>query len=392
MTRGPLTDIRVLDLSRVLAAPYATMALGELGADIIKVERAPGGDETRQWGPPFTGGESTYFLGINRNKRSVALDLAEPADQAVVRDLALYWADVVVENFRPGTLEKWNLGLASLREANPRLVTATVRGYPGADERPGYDFVIQAGSGLMSITGSETGPPSKVGVAVADVITGLFLLSGIEAALIRRHRTGSGDHVEVSLWGAQLAALATVIQGYTVTGVEPQRWGNAHAQLAPYAAFRTADGWIAVGVGNDRQFARLADVLQHPEWAQDTRFQRNPDRVVHRQALDSVLNAVLARETTGYWVDRLTAAGVPAEPVRTVPEALAEAERREHGVLGQLEHPAAGMLWQVRMPWQFGESETALGSAPPLLDQHRREIMDLIAGIRQARKEDQHDG
>ncbi len=209
---GPLAGIHVLDLSRVLAAPYATMALGELGADVIKVERRPDGDETRQWGPPFVGGESAYFLGVNRNKRSIALDLRTPDDQELVRTLAVEWADVVVENFRPGTLERWNLGLESLRDANPRLVTATVRGYPEGDDRPGYDFIIQAGSGLMSITGEPEGQPAKVGVAVADITTGLFLLSGIEAALYRRERTGRGDHVTVSLWESQMAWLTNVAQ------------------------------------------------------------------------------------------------------------------------------------------------------------------------------------
>lgn len=387
MTSGPLAGVKVLDLSRVLAAPYATMALGDLGADIIKVERSPGGDETRQWGPPFVSGESTYFLGINRNKRSIALDLSTPDHQAIVRDLAVSWADVVVENFRPGLLTRWGLDLAGMREANPRLITASVRGYPQGDNRPGYDFVIQAGSGLMSITGPEEGPPSKVGVAAADIMTGLFLLGGIEAALYQRERSGRGDHVEVSLWGSQMAALATVIQGYVNTGTVPRRWGNQHAQLAPYAAFRTANSWIAIGVGNDGQFNALATALGHPEWARDLRFGSNPDRVRNRQALTMLMEKALSTATTASWVERLAAAGIPAEPVRSIPEALQDAQQRGHEVTESVSHTVLGRLAQVRMPWQFSESQVGMALAPPVLDQHRQEIVDLVQQIRERRKD-----
>lgn len=383
MAGGPLAGIHVLDLSRVLAAPYATMALGELGADVIKIERQPDGDETRQWGPPFVSGESTYFLSINRNKRSIALDLASAEDQAIVRDLALRWADVVVENFKPGTLERWGLGLAHLRESNPRLITASVRGYPAPDDRPGYDFVIQAGSGLMSITGPADGEPYKVGVAVTDITTGLFLLSGIEAALFRRERTGRGDHVEVSLWGSQLAGLSNVAQSYLSTGHPPRRYGNAHAQLAPYQTLRTGDGWLALGVGNDRQFQALCDVLGHPEWRKDSRFRTNPDRVAARDILVPLLEETLVTQPTADWISRLEAAGVPAGPVRSVPEALDHAEQAGHGILGQVSHASLGELTQVHLPWRFVESPAAMAAGPPVLDQHRSEILALVRDIRQ---------
>ncbi len=388
---GPLAGIHVLDLSRVLAAPYATMALGELGADVIKVERRPDGDETRQWGPPFVGGESAYFLSVNRNKRSIALDLRTAADQDVVRRLALEWADVIVENFRPGTLEHWNLSLASLRQANPRLVTASVRGYPEGDDRPGYDFVIQAGSGLMSITGEAQGQPMKVGVAVADITTGLYLLSGIEAALYRRERTGCGDHVTVSLWESQMAWLTNVAQSYLVTGQEPRRYGNAHAQLAPYQTLRTRDGHIAVGVGNDRQFQTLCDALGHPEWAADGHYRTNPDRVQHREQLQALLESALAVRDTQFWVEELEARGVPSGPVLTIPEALADAERRGHHLTSQLNHPTAGDLTQIRLPWHFGEAEVFPQSPPPVIDQHRQDILGLLEEIRQHRKDVEHD-
>lgn len=388
---GPLADIHVLDLSRVLAAPYATMALGELGADVIKIERSPDGDETRQWGPPFVSGESAYFLSTNRNKRSIALDMARDDDRAVVRDLALGWADVVVENFKPGTLERWELGLEQLRAANPRLVTASVRGYPHGDDRPGYDFVIQAGSGLMSITGPADGDPSKVGVAVADVATGLFLLSGIEAALYRRERTGCGDHVEVSLWESQLAWLINVGQSYLLTGRQPERQGNAHAQLAPYQTLRTGDGWIAIGIGNDHQFTALCRVLGHPEWALDSRFRTNPDRVRHRADLETLLEAALDSASTAHWTARLEQEQIPASPVRTIPEALADAEQRGHGVVENMAHPTVGPLPQVRLPWRFQETEARPSSPPPVIDQDRREILGLVERIRQQRKDVRHE-
>jgi crotonobetainyl-CoA:carnitine CoA-transferase CaiB-like acyl-CoA transferase len=388
---GPLAGIHVLDLSRVLAAPYATMALGELGADVIKVERRPDGDETRQWGPPFVGGESAYFLGVNRNKRSIALDLRTPEDQELVRTLAVEWADVVVENFRPGTLERWNLGLESLRDANPRLVTATVRGYPEGDDRPGYDFIIQAGSGLMSITGEPEGQPAKVGVAVADITTGLFLLSGIEAALYRRERTGRGDHVTVSLWESQMAWLTNVAQSYLVTGREPKRYGNAHAQLAPYQTLRTLDGYIAVGVGNDRQFQSLCEALGHPQWARDPRYCTNPDRVQHREPLQELLESALQAKSTQEWIDDLEARGVPASAVLTIPEALSDAERRGHHLTTSFHHETVGDLAQIRLPWHFDEAAALPQSPPPVIDQHRQDILGLLQEIRQHRKDVEHD-
>lgn len=385
MTDGPLTGIRVLDLSRVLAAPYATMALGELGADVIKVERRPDGDETRQWGPPFVQDQSTYFLSTNRNKRSIALDLREPEDQKRVRDLALGWADVVVENFKPGTLERFQLGLDDLRKAKSRLITATLRGYPAPDDSSGYDFVIQAGSGLMSITGPPDGEPDKVGVAVSDLTAGLFLLSGIVAALYRRERTGQGDHLDVSLWGSQLAGLVNVMQSYLSTGEPPGRYDNAHASLAPYQTVRSADGWLALGVGNDRQFQALCRALGHAEWAEEPRFRTNPDRVAHRTALISQLEEVLTTQQTQWWVSRLEEAGVPAGPVRTIPEAIDYAKARGHEVLEEVEHPVIGRYPALRLPWKFQHSAVQMRTAPPQVDQHRDEILALVASIRQRR-------
>lgn len=384
---GCLAGIKILDLSRVLAAPYATMALGDLGADVIKVERPDGGDETRQWGPPFICGESTYFLAANRNKRSIALDFANPSDRSMVRDLALHWADVVVENFRPGTLDKWQLGSEQLLAESPQLVVASVRGYPQGDDRPGYDFIIQAESGLMSITGPVDGEPSKVGIAVADILTGMFLANGITAALYRRQVTGQGEHVVVSLWGSQLAALSNVMQSYLVTKRPPSRYGNAHAQLAPYQTFHTKDGLIALAAGNDGQFFRLCAALDHEEWASDPRFLKNPDRVTHREALTRVLESVLGQHSTDHWVKRLRQRGLPAAPVQTIPQAVAEAQAQGHDLVGSVEHKMAGPLSYVKMPWTFKNARQGVQSAPPPWDGNREEIMKLVATIRRTRKD-----
>lgn len=386
----PLENVRVLDLSRVLAGPFATMALGELGADVIKVERRLGGDETRQWGPPFVAGESTYFLSANRNKRSIALDLGNPDDQAVVRTLAEGWADVVVENFKPHTLERWGLGLESLRQRNLRLITASLRGYPVPDDRPGYDFVIQAASGLMSITGPVDGEPFKVGVAVSDLTAGLFLLSGILAALYQRERTGQGDHLDVSLFGAQMAGLVNVVQSHLITGKAPQRYGNAHAQLAPYQTVHTADGMMALGVGNDSQFETLCRILDHPEWADDPRFRTNPARVAHRDDLIACLEAVLQRRTTGEWVGALEGAGVPAGPVRTIPEVIDDAETTGKDLVETVEHPGVGRYRAIRLPWTFSRHSCSRAMPPPRIDEHREEILRLVETIHQSVREEDH--
>lgn len=384
---GPLEGVNVLDLSRVLAGPYATMALGELGADVIKIEREKSGDETRQWGPPFVSGESAYFLSINRNKRSLALDLSKDAHQLVVRDLALHWADVVVENFKPGTLEHWNLSLESLRRDNPRLITASVRGYPVGDDRPGYDFVIQAGSGLMSLNGPPSGEPFKVGLAVSDITTGLFLLSGIEAALYRRELSGRGDHVGVSLWESQMAWLTNVAQSYLMTGEAPGRYGNAHPQLAPYETFQAADGFLAIGVGNDGQFRRLCAVLQHAEWCQDARYATNPARVRYRKALVDTLQAVLKEKSVQEWVQLLEAEGIPSGPVRTIPEALEDAAHRGQDMVKHVRHARLADLPLVQLPWHFQHSPISMKSPPPTLDEHHDEIMTLWESIRTSGKE-----
>lgn len=374
MTGGPLAGIKVLDLSRIVAAPFATMALGELGADVIKVERKGPGDDSRTWGPPFAEGESAYYLAVNRNKRSLECDLGDEQDQHLLRRLAVEWADVVVENFRAGTLTRYNLALDDLRRDNPRLVTATIRGYPIGDDRPGYDFVVQAGSGLMSLIGPPEGEPYKVGVPVADLSSGLFLLSGILAAIIERGRTDIGQHVSVSLWESQVSMHVNVNQNYLVSGYPPRRLGNAHPQVAPYEVLRARDGNLAIAVGNDGQFTALAEALGHPEWADDPRFATNAGRVSNRDALLAVLHSVLGEMTKDDIVTDLECAGVAVASIRTIDEVLTSDEAHRAGTVVRMAHPTVGNLDVVRLPWRFSAADVGPRTPPPLLGEHSDEI------------------
>ena len=323
---SPLEGILVLDLSRVLAGPFCTMLLGDLGARVVKVEAPEVGDTTRSWGPPYdsTSGMSAYYLSVNRNKESIALDLSSPAGVESVRILALR-ADVLVENFSPGSLEKFGIRLSQLREQNPRLVTASVTGFGrrGPDAAsPGFDLLAQAGAGLIAITGTPHGEATKVGVAVSDLLAGCYAAIGILAALVARERTGKGSHVETDLFSATLASLINVAQSALLTGAEAVRYGNAHPQIVPYRSFTAADGDFVLAVGTDRQFARLAEVVGHAEWAEDERYRTNPARVSHRSELEGMLEESFRREPRDIWLARFGRAAIPAGPVRGPLEAL----------------------------------------------------------------------
>jgi crotonobetainyl-CoA:carnitine CoA-transferase CaiB-like acyl-CoA transferase len=372
----PLDGLRVLDLSRVLAGPYCTMVLADLGADVVKVERPGTGDDTRRWGPPYAGGEAAYFLAVNRTKRSCAVDLARGEGRAVARRLAER-ADVVIENFRAGSAERLGLSYAQLREGNPGLVHCSLTGF-GSDReppgRPGYDFVVQAESGLMSITGEPGGEPVKVGVALVDVLAGIHAAVGILAALRARDRTGNGDRVEVPLLDAALASLVNVAQGALVTGSEPARYGNAHASIVPYQSFRTADGWIAVAAGNDDLYRRLCAAIARPELAADERFGTNPDRVRNREALVPLLAEVLATRPSDEWLTELEAAGVPAGKVRPVLDAFAAAAAAGRAATTTVDHATAGRLELVDTPIRLG-SGSRTPTAPPLLGEHTAEVL-----------------
>jgi crotonobetainyl-CoA:carnitine CoA-transferase CaiB-like acyl-CoA transferase len=376
MTEPPLHGLRVVDLSRVLAGPYCTMLLADLGAEVVKVEEPGRGDETRTWGPPFVGGESAYFLSVNRGKRSVTLDLRdERAREAALRLAAA--ADVVIENFRPGGAAALGVGYEDVRRRNPAVVYCSLTGFGDREPagRPGYDVVVQAESGLMSITGDPAGPPTKVGVAVVDVLAGLNAAVGILAALRRRDRTGSGERVEVSLLDSALSGLVNVAQGALVTGQEPVRRGNVHPSIAPYQPLRVQDGWLAVAAANDGLFARLCRVLERSDLLDDPRFATNADRVAHRAELVDLLERTLVTRPAAEWLERLTAAGVPAGKIRGVGEALAAAAAAGEPATVRVEHPAVGPLDLVRTAPRFTSADPAAPAPPPRLGEHTREVL-----------------
>jgi crotonobetainyl-CoA:carnitine CoA-transferase CaiB-like acyl-CoA transferase len=366
-SRGPLSGHLVLDLSRVLAGPFCTMLLSDLGARVVKVELPGEGDVTRGWGPPWDAatGMSGYFLAVNRNKESIALDLRQSADVLAVRTLASR-SDVLVENFPPGGLERFGLSLSELRAANPRLVTASITGFGRAGDdasSPGFDLLAQAGAGLMAITGDPDGPPSKVGVAVSDLFAGCFAAIGIAGALAGRARTGRGAHVETDLFSSTLAALVNVAQAALCSGEEARRQGNAHAQIVPYRVFEASDGELAVAVGTDRQFARLCELLGRPEWARGE-WAGNPGRVEGRTRLEEALEEIFRREARDVWLARLRAAGIPAGPVRGPLEALRSAAAVAIGAVVN-----TGGREFVASPIRV-EGWTAPVGMPPRLDEH----------------------
>jgi glutaryl-CoA transferase len=379
---GPLSGVRVLDLSRIVAAPFATMALGELGADVLKVERSGGGDDSRTWGPPFVNGESAYYLAVNRNKRSLCLDLSLRSDQDVVRRLATEWADVLVENYRAGSLDRWNLGLDSLRAANPRLVTATLTGYPPGDTRPGYDFIAQADTGVMSLIGAPDGSPHKVGYPVSDMSAGMFLLSGVLAALYQREQTGRGQHLSVSIWEAQVALQVNVNQNYLMTRTRPRRLGNAHPQVAPYEMIRVADGFIAVAVANERQFGKLMGAIGRPDLTADPRFSSNADRVAHRADLIAAIESATGALSAAEALALLGRHDIACAQVRTIDEVLTSPEARQAGTVVSVEHPTIGEMPVVRLPWRFSAATSAPRTPPPLLGEHSDVVGEILTGQR----------
>jgi crotonobetainyl-CoA:carnitine CoA-transferase CaiB-like acyl-CoA transferase len=365
----PLAGVVVADFSRVLAGPYATMLLADLGAEVVKVERPPHGDDTREWGPPYADGVSTYFRGVNRGKRSFAWDLATPEGLAAARDLVRR-ADVLVENFRPGSLDRLGLGWDAVSALNPRLVYCSITGFgtgPGA-AMPGYDLLVQAVGGLMSVTGPDADHPTKVGVALVDVVTGLHAVTGILAALRHRDATGQGQRIEVELLTSLLSALVNQVSGFLDAGVVPAPMGNRHPSIAPYETLPAADGVIALAVGNDRQFAALCDEIGESGLATDPRFATNPARVTHRDALAGLLTEALAAAPVGEWVERLVARGVPCGPVNDVAEAV-----RLATVLGLdpvvdlSEAPGTVASRQVRHPVRYSATPVVHRSGPPRL-------------------------
>jgi formyl-CoA transferase len=373
---GALDGIVVADFSRVLAGPLATMMLGDLGADVIKVERPETGDETRAWGPPWSGDTSTYYLTINRNKRSITLDLQNEDDRALAARLAAR-ADILVENFMPGTMDRYGLGYEQTREANGKLIYCSITGFGSQGEAAtlaGYDFLVQAISGLMSITGDTDGHPLKVGVALVDMITGLYAVSGVLAALKARDASGVGQHVEVSLLDSALSALLNQGSAFLNAGVIPTAKGNRHPSIAPYQIYQAADSAFAVAVGNDGTWKRLCDVIGKDDLAGDARFATNPDRVANINELESVLTAAFSARTAKEWVKLLSEAGVPAGTVNSVEQAYELAERLKLEPILDCIDTRGENVRTARSPLRFSETPVVSGGPPPALGEHGDEI------------------
>lgn len=391
---GALSHLRVLDLSRVLAGPWAGQLLADLGAEVIKIERPGNGDDTRAWGPPYlrdadgeATSESAYYLCANRNKRSVTVDITRAEGQALILDL-LGHCDVLIENYKVGGLAKYGLDYASLRARFPRLVYCSITGFGQSGpyaRRPGYDFLIQGLGGLMSLTGRKDGEagagPQKVGVALTDILTGLYATVAIQAALAYRDRYGVGQHIDLGLLDVQVACLANQNLNYLTTGTAPTRLGNAHPNIVPYQDFPTADGDMILAVGNDSQFASLCAACGHPEWAEDPRFSRNSARVAHRDALIPLLADVTCSRPTQAWVALLEQAGVPCGPINNLAEVFADPQIRAREMRIDLPHPLAGSAPGVANPIRLSESPVEYRSAPPTLGQHTEAVLQSLLGL-----------
>ena len=375
--KGPLADIKVLDLTRALSGPFATMILGDLGADVIKVEDIWHGDDTRRWGPPFQGDDAAYFLSVNRNKRGLSVNLKTPEGRQIVQDLANQ-ADILMENFRPGTAARLGLGYEELSRGNPALIYASISGYgqtgPSA-ELPGYDAVAQAVSGMMSVTGEANGEPVRSGTSLADVGAGMWALIGILAALHARAASGRGQLIDISLLDGQVAWLTYVAGKYFATGVTPGRYGSAHESLTPYQVFPTADEPLMVAVGSDGMWRRFTAATGLDDLTDDPRYATNPDRVHHRDTLIPRITKALAARGCAEWTDRLNAAGVPAGPVNTVPAALEQPQVAAREMVVELEHPVAGMLRMLGTPLKLSAQPASIRRPPPVLGQHTDEIL-----------------
>jgi crotonobetainyl-CoA:carnitine CoA-transferase CaiB-like acyl-CoA transferase len=384
---GPLSHIRVLDLGRIMAAPWATQILADLGADVIKIERPGAGDDTRAWGPPFLAAadgtptkEAGYFLSVNRGKRSVTCDIASPEGQALVKRIAAT-SDVVVENFKAGALQRYSLDAASLRTQKPSLIYCSVTGF-GQDgprrDQAAYDFMIQAMGGLLSVTGERDGPPQKVGVPIVDLMTGMYATVAILAAIANRDRTGQGETIDLAMLDVQAAFLANQAMNWLIGGKVPHRAGNRHPNIQPQDVFPAKDGHVVLAVGNDGQFAKLCDAIGRPDWAADPRFARNPDRVRNEAALTPLLAERFSAFTRAELTALLDAAGVPCGPINTVPDVFADPQVKHRDMLRHLPHPLAGQVPQVVSPIRLRDAPLSFENAPPTLGQHTAEVLSSL--------------
>ncbi|KEF38517.1 putative acyl-CoA transferase/carnitine dehydratase [Schinkia azotoformans MEV2011] len=389
---GALEGVRVLDLTRVLAGPYCTMILGDLGAEIIKVEAPGGSDDTRYWGPPYKETESAYYLCANRNKRAITLNLKTEQGREVLKKL-LIESDVVIENFKSGTMEKWGLSYSELKELNPRIIHCSITGFGHNgpyQQLPGYDFIIQAMSGLMSITGSEQSGPVKVGVAISDLFTGLYANIGILAALNERNQSGEGQSIDISLFDSQLSALANVASNYLISGKIPGLLGNNHPNIVPYQPFDTKDGKMVVAVGNDGQFRKLCSVLGIEDIGVDERYATNSKRLENRDELTEILSLQFKVKTSKEWLIDLNESGIPAGPIQNMKEVFEDPQVAARNMVYEVNHPTIGEIKLVGSPLKLSRTPVQVRSHPPLAGEHSKEVLleigytnEMIEGMKE---------
>jgi crotonobetainyl-CoA:carnitine CoA-transferase CaiB-like acyl-CoA transferase len=379
----PLSGIKVLDLTRIVSGPFATMLLGDLGAEIIKIEEPGSGDESRTYGPPFINGESAYFLSVNRNKKSCAINLKTPEGIALIKDLALK-SDVLIENFRPGTLKKFGLQYEELKKLNPKLIYCAITGFgqTGPDShRPGYDLIIQGESGIMDITGDPKGPPTKVGTSIADLMTGQFASQGVLAALVERSKTGIGRRVEVAMYDCLASLLTFNAGGYFATENVPKRKGNSHPSIVPYETFETSDGWINIGVANDKFWGSFCKIINRADLQNNPKFAMATDRVKNRLELLPIIREVIKKNTKTYWVNLLGDAGIPSGMIKNVGEVCDSEQLVSRGMVISMSHPVAGVVKNIDSPIRFDDLNDDIHMAPPILGQHTHEVLTNLLNM-----------
>ena len=383
MPDGPLSGVRVVDLTRILAGPICTMNLGDMGAEILKVERPGRGDDTRGWGPPFVEEEAAYFLGINRNKRSMTLNLKDARGREILGKL-ITTADVLIENFKVGTLDGWGFTKEWIEKETPKLIHCSITGYGKEGPKggmPGYDFLLQAESGLMSITGDKDGGPAKLGVAIVDVCTGQYAAMTILAALNARNNTKKGQRIDLSLYNTSLSMLINVASNYLVGNLKPERYGNGHPNIVPYSDFQCNDGFIAIAVGNDNQFARLAQCLGNPEWAENDLYRTNSDRVINRDDIEQKITSVLLTKSVKTWLDLFEDHGIPCSKINSVSEALESTQAKVNKMVLAQDHPTVGKFRTLGIPYSFSQTPAKMSLAPPLLGADTDDILTKIIGL-----------
>ncbi|HLR51580.1 MAG TPA: CoA transferase [Candidatus Avamphibacillus sp.] len=377
---GALEHIRILDLSRVLAGPYCTMILGDLGAEVIKVEAPGGSDDTRKWGPPFLNNVSAYYLCANRNKKSITVDLKSSEGVDVIKQLVKN-SDVIVHNFKTGTMEKFGLDYDTLSAINPELIFCSITGFgeTGPNKNmPGYDFIIQAMSGLMSITGDEQSGPQKYGVAITDILTGLYATVGIQGALLERTQSGKGQKLDISLYDSAVSALVNIGSNYLMSGEIPKRLGNHHANIVPYQTFQTMDGEMVIAVGNDNQFKTLCKILKRSEYAEDERFKTNPDRVEHRDRLVPLLQEAFLEKPTIYWQEKCNENNIPCGPIQTLDEVAEDPQLHAREMFIDYDHPTAGPIKMIGSPLKLSRTPVTVKRHPPNVGEHNDVILNKI--------------